>query len=202
MSMVRLIAMLPKRYYMIGIKKQQPGFTLMELVVSVAIFTVIMLGSTRAFQFVIEGQRSALASYQVQESLKYFFEVMSKEARMVRLEALDCYSGAAAGDLFAVNPTGRELYFKNYNDKCVKYYVDNGRFMIERGSKSGYITPSNVFVTSVNFSVADDIVDLPATGDVQPSIIVNLKAKYTKYNKAMHEGEMILQTTISARYYE
>jgi len=62
--------------------KSDRGFTLIEVIVSVALFSVIILGATQIFSLVIDSQRSAIATQNVKESLKYFLEVTAKEMRM------------------------------------------------------------------------------------------------------------------------
>src|SRR3989339_604522 len=61
--------------------KNKKGFTLMELIVSMAIFSASILMATGVFKSAIEGQRSAIAAQNTQESMRYAFEVMSKEIR-------------------------------------------------------------------------------------------------------------------------
>jgi len=65
-------------------KSLKPGFSLIELLVSVSIFALIMVSSMDIFNMVIESQRGAIATQNVEESLKYFFEVTAKEIRMVK----------------------------------------------------------------------------------------------------------------------
>jgi len=67
---------------MIGNK--QPAFSLIEVVVSVALFSAVILSATGIFKMVIDSQRGAMAAQNVQESLKFFLEVTGKEIRMAR----------------------------------------------------------------------------------------------------------------------
>ena len=62
--------------------KNNLGVTLIELIVAVALFSVTILSAMQIFQMVVEGQRSAIAAQSVQESMRYAFEIMSKEIRM------------------------------------------------------------------------------------------------------------------------
>ncbi|MCF7795406.1 prepilin-type N-terminal cleavage/methylation domain-containing protein [Patescibacteria group bacterium] len=176
------------------------GFSLMEMLLAISIFVIIILSSTRIFQLVVQGQRQAIAAYHVQENLKYFFEVMSKEVRMATMDTAGDCPNVSLNQLYTV--IGDDLYFKNFEEECVHYYMedDNGvnRFKIERGSNSGYITTSSVNINSLKFNVQDDV-----SGGAQleqPSVTVNLQAEAIA--SELDKSEMTLQTTISSRYYE
>ena len=81
--------MIWKRFYTIGAdffrrlktRKFAAGMSLLEILVAVSFFVVIILAATSIFSLVIKQQRSAISSQNVQESLKYFLEIMSKEIR-------------------------------------------------------------------------------------------------------------------------
>lgn len=182
---------------MIGFKrtKNQAGFSLMEVIVSVALFSFIVLSSTEIFSLVIKGQREAIASQNVQESLKYFFEVTSKEMRMAKRSDGSCAS-VAVNEIFATstNALGDVLYFQNYYNECVTYKLvlsgDSKRWQIIRDSNSGYISPQKITIDNLNF-----VVDASA----QPSVTLGLSAYAIGEQKSA--SEMKIQTTITSRYY-
>jgi prepilin-type N-terminal cleavage/methylation domain-containing protein len=177
------------------------GFSLMEMLLAVSIFVIIILSATRIFQLVVQGQRQAIAAYHVQENLKYFFEVMSKEVRMAKMDtAGDCYPTYAVDQLYVAE--GDSLYFKNFEGECVTYSIqtDEGinRFRIERGTKGGYITTSNININSLKY----DIKYSASAGlqTEQPSVTVNVEAEAVA--SELDKSQMTLQTTITSRYYE
>jgi prepilin-type N-terminal cleavage/methylation domain-containing protein len=190
---------------MIGVKKllfkkNQGGFTLTEVLVSVSIFAVIILSATQIFKFVIDGQRSAIATQNVQESLKYFLEVVAKEIRMAQTNS-DACSGIATNKIFATstNGFGDVLKFKNYYGQCVTYFLaTNGstgivRFKIQRDAVSDFISPQRIFVDDLNFALSD------ATNS-QPVVTINLRAH--ALNEGVAKAEMTLQTSLTSRYYK
>ena len=77
------------------------GTTLVEMLIAVSIFSVAMIASTEIYKSVMEGQRSAIAAMDSQESMLYAFDVMSKEIRMaekdidVNGDCDDSFPGAA-----------------------------------------------------------------------------------------------------------
>jgi prepilin-type N-terminal cleavage/methylation domain-containing protein len=193
---------------MIGTKKKGDNknrtifkaFSLMEVIVSVAIFSVIILSTTEIFRLVIDGQRGAIASQNVQESLKYFLEVIAKEMRMAQRDNGVC-SGVPDSDIFSLQTTadGDVLRFKNYYGECVTYETassssDTRRgFKITRNADYGFISP-----LQINMDRLDFVVNSVASS--QPLVTVNLKAHALGGKQFL--SEMTLQTSVSSRYYK
>ena len=176
--------------------KNKSGVTLLEMMVAVAIFTVVMLSATKIFQMVIESQRSAIAAQNLQESMRYAFEVMAKEIRMAQKDvggAGQC-PNVGNGKIYDTNSDKDELNFKNFNDDCVKYYLDNNRLKINRDTDSGYITSDEIEVSNLEFIVIDDV-------DTVQSM-VTIKMDIEAVGSGLHKQAMKMQTTISSRYYE
>lgn len=195
------------------IKKNNKGFTLLEMIVAMFLFTLIMLAATQIFQLVIEGQRNALASQDIQESMRYALEVMSKEIRMAKRSDGDCPANPpplAVNRIFNFNTSDNEkiLYFKNKDDECVSYYLgfcnpsspDLNGLRIRRGAlvNAACLTPSNIKVNSLKFTVIDNPIAGPLNSQPRVTISMDLEVM----GKAMHKQNIKIQTTISSRYYE
>lgn len=175
---------------MFNIKHNMKGFTMMEMIVAIALFSVTMIMATELFQKMIEGQRNTLAAQNVQESLRYTQEVISKEIRMAQKSGVVECSGS--GKVYKTD--NGKLYFKNMDGECVTYELDNGKFKITRDADSGYITPDDITVANLEFVVHDD-------GTGQPFATIKMDAEY-KTNKEINKSKIKIQTTISSRYYE
>jgi len=179
-------------------KYSQRGTTLIEVIVSTALFVVIMLSMTQIFKMMLDYQRQAIATQNVQENLKYFFEVVSKELRTAKRAGGDC-SHLLVGDRFKVvgnTPYGDILYLKNYHGECVVYSLanDNGviRFQVERGTASGYLSPSKIEISDLHFIVKEE-------ANKQAFITINMGAH--SVGREADYSQMYLQTTITSRYY-
>jgi len=177
--------------------KAETGVSLIELVVSVTLFSVLVLASTQIFKMVIDGQRSAIAAQNVQENMRYAMEKMSKEIRMAQISNQDC-NGAAIYKVFNTAETGQELYFKNKNGDCVTYYLENNRLKIIAGAVADYITPAKIEVSNLKFYINDDLIS--AFHSKQPYVTMAMDVK--AIGLAIHEQKMKFQMTISSRYYE
>lgn len=176
------------------------GFSLIEVMVAVAIFSVIILSSTAIFQMVIQSQRSAMSTQNVQESLKYFLEVIGKEMRMAQKN--DVCPGIGTEDIFVISTNiygHQELKFKNYDDQCVTYSLvedeehdDIGRFRITRDGQSDFISPAKISLDDLNFNLQVNVVN-------RPLVTVSLKAHAV--GDARFKSEMTLQTSVTSRFY-
>lgn len=179
------------------------GFTLIEVMVSVSLFAVIILSVTGIFKMAIDGQRSAIATQNVQESLKYFLEVTAKEIRMAQKNEGVC-AGIPDDEIFTIIPQSPSdvLYFKNYYGQCVRYFLaadgDNLRFKISRGAGSNalsdYISPAKIRINELHFVLNT------SASTTQPMVTINLNAN--ALDSAQYKSEMTLQTSVSSRYYK
>lgn len=183
--------------------KERKAFSLIEIIVSVSIFTIILLSMTSIFKMVIDAQRKAIISQNVQESLKYFLEVINKEIRMAQRSDGGCF--VEDGHIFDVEDFGdsSSLSFKNRYGECVKYYLEKGdedrpsRFRITRNNIDDYISPDKINIDSLNFLLqqCSDVTNC----DTQDLVTINIKASGT--NSESSDPEMIIQTSLSSRYY-
>jgi prepilin-type N-terminal cleavage/methylation domain-containing protein len=183
--------------------KSLPGFTLIEVLVSVVLFSAIILSVTSLFKLSIDAQREAIAVQNVQESLKYFLEVTAKEIRMAKRNDGAC-PYVPDDKIFHVSSNGKTLYFKNYYGECVDYELDQDsdgvfRFLVRRGvygewQKEGFISPGKINIDQLAFAVRDN------EPDRQPLVTINIKA--TALGDKASSSEMVLQTSISSRFYK
>lgn len=177
------------------------GYSFVEVMVSVVIFSVIMLSVTQIFKMVIDGQRGAIAAQNVEESLKYFSEVTGKEVRMAQRNSNNYCSGIPATDIFtitSISTSSDSLSFQNHYGECVTYQLGfdaNGqqRFKITRGTNYDWITPAKIKIDSLHF-----IVD--GTALTQPTVTFNLKAHAT--DQGQFQSSMTIQTSLTSRYYK
>lgn len=172
------------------------GVTLIELLVSLTLFSVVMLAATAIFQLVVEGQRSAIAAQNTQDNMRYFFETISKEVRSAKKDLSGACTGVA-GRVYATNVSEDILYFKNYRDYCTTYYLANNIMMISRDDLSSppiiaSTTPNEIKVSNLKFKIIDDGVKQPA---------VTLKLEVEAIGKKLNQQPLKMQTTISSRLY-
>lgn len=187
------------------LKKHQRGFTFIEILVSVTLFSVTIISATGIFKSVSEAQHSALASQNIQESVRYSIEVISKEMRMAIKSDGECkniFSQQLSPTYKIFNITSNEsgdiLYFKNKDNECTGYYLESGRLAIDRDSAVGYITPSNIMVSDLKFVIIDN--NIGSSNSVQPKVTIKMEVE--AIGREAHKQKINSQTTISSRNYE
>lgn len=144
------------------------GFTLIELMISVALFLIIMLAATTLFSRAADTQGKTVAIKNLQESTDYALQFIKREAETAK-KGLNACSGfsfpcGGADDYFCTSGSGDNLYLLNKNDECVHYFLQtdsNGaqRLAVTRNNMPTtpdylYVTPADVTVTNLKFSVA------------------------------------------------
>jgi prepilin-type N-terminal cleavage/methylation domain-containing protein len=194
--------------------KKENGFSLIELLVSVAIFSVLIVIIMSIFQSSIKAQHNATAAQNVQESMRFALELMSKEIRSAKQvydknTLTDDCIGSESYDGYAIGKKvynvydgsgaseGRVFYFKNKNNECVYYFVRADRLYINRGGTELPISPDELKVYNFDVSIIDD--EINQFHGIQPRMTMTMTIEM---NDPTDKNKMILQTTISSRYYE
>lgn len=194
------------RKYFFRIFVKQDGFTLVELLVSVSLFSFTVLMATGLFGAVMRGQANTLASQNSQESIRYALEVISKEIRMAQS------SDGSCNTLLSPQPTpvnkiynimldgngNQVLYFKNQNGACVAYYLFDDKINIVRDYNTGSIMPSVVKINNLKFFVTDNTIG--SLSQVQP--MVTIKVEATTNISRGGNSKIGIQASVSSRNYE
>ncbi|MFH0951237.1 MAG: hypothetical protein V1765_02065 [bacterium] len=193
---------------MIGIIKQltknKPmGFSIAEVVVAVSIFAVIMVIAIDSFINVIAINRESRQYQALQDHARFLYEMISKELRTAQVNLdgncnPDYWGHTSVYNVETVNGI-QNLYFRNYHDQCVHYYLggtNNDVLMIDRDDQTGIIMPRNIKVKDLKFDVTNFEYD-KATNN-PPSVTFYMKLESIIWNPPMVE----LQSTITARYIE
>jgi prepilin-type N-terminal cleavage/methylation domain-containing protein len=185
--------------------QDRTGVSLIELLVAMSVFTIMMLSATGIFQYIIEGQRSALAAQNTQESLRYVMELFAKQIRSAERDLTGVCNDVPDTDVFAVttNADGDVLNFKYVNSldesECLSYYLNGETLMVDKQdvasgiSYSAAATPAKIRLTDLKFIAVDNALS-------QPRVTINLDAE--ALGKQMHKQSLKLQTTISSRLYD
>jgi len=176
-------------------KEKQKGATLIEMIVAVAIFATAVLSATQIFQIGIQGQRKSMAAQNIQESMRYAFEVMDKEMRSAQKTEFGA-CGVGAGRIFALGGGNNTVSFGNVRGECVQYYLMGNTLVIDRDGRILPITPADIVVSNLFFTLT------PFDAATQQGFVtIKLKVENVGMKEADREN-MIIQTTIASRYYE
>jgi prepilin-type N-terminal cleavage/methylation domain-containing protein len=182
------------------------GFTLLELLVAMVIFSIIAIAFIALFLSAINEQRKILNMNNLINSASYSLEYMDRAIRMARKDvsaSSECV-GVETGYKynFGINTPADTIRFLNFNNKCWEFSKsgDQGDQLVVRKSNdtksSGLgvaetLTPADLVVKNVSFNVAGD----GQAEDKQPKVTINLIMD----TKDSPVQEKIFQTTISQR---
>lgn len=100
------------------------GFTLIELIIALAAFSVIIVSMATIANSVIKSQRKTFVSQDTQENARYILESASKELRTSRVNTADS-GGSAVTSLNITNANGETVDYRFASNK-VQRQVDGG----------------------------------------------------------------------------
>jgi type II secretory pathway pseudopilin PulG len=170
-------------------KNTQSGFMLVEMIVSVALFSVVMLVSTGSLLSIIDANRKSQAFKIIVNNLNLAVESMSRDIRV-------------GEDFNCGNPTGRDC---NLGDSSL-YFKSKGKSMVYRTSGGILQKSINGGISFVNVTANDIVIDnltfyvLGSTpGDTVQSFITLIIKGHTDTKDRMNFG---LQTAMSQRKFD
>ena len=180
--------------------KSGGGYTLIEILVAVTIFSFIIAGPTGFFVSSLIGQRKALTSMEIADNISYALEYASRTLRMAKKDTTgDCL---AAGSNYE-NPGGdvSKIRFLNYQTPplCQEFSIQGGQLGEKKSSDKSEenfgqfqpLTPDDLEITSLKFQLSGQ----DQEDDLQPRLTISFEIQ--KENQP--ESKIRLQTTISQR---
>ncbi len=171
---------------------KQSGFTLIEALVSVAIFAVVVSMAAVLFLSTSNAQRKATNQEKVMREVRQTMESIS---RLVRMSAVDYDRYDAEGMEISGGPS--VLYLMN-NNAPVSFSLVGGQIFYERGGAGGVMTGEDIDVTNLQFFI----------GPADPDTSTDWPTQVTVLLTTEREGErgsadiLKTQTTIVTRQYE
>ena len=179
------------------------GFTLVEIMVAVAVFAVVIAAPMGFFVSAIKGQQKALVSQGLINSVSYNLEYISRALRMAKKDDIDdinCLSGHKIN--YELTRAGEGIKFRNYDDECQEFYREFDavkqvyRIKEVKDGSSNYLTPSNLDILYFEIGPNDSWVQ---SDYEQPKVTIFFEAKGVEYEKAELQPTLKVQTSISQR---
>lgn len=191
--------------FIYNFKKWQKGFTLVEMMVAIAVFSVVMVVAMGALINVISADQKAQSIKTAVDNVSFALESISKDMR-VGTEYNCFYNGTWVGDCTGAGST-EISYYSPKEEKYVFYqYVSGTVGQIERcdGTKNfadgctdfTALTSSEVNITNLKFYVTGTAQN-SVPNKTQPRVIITLSG--TAGAKASTQTSFDLQTSVSQR---
>ena len=197
------------------------GFTLVEVVVAFAIFSLVLGGAVSILTTGIAGQRRALGSQDMVGEISLVTEYVGRALRQARKDDKNSPDGQCLTDVgygygwnYQVMDGGTRIRFldrgasdNDANKRCREIFLEDGQIKekIAADAQEGSLPPSGVPLTSVNIEVTDmrfyeDGAEQQSPAGVvdnrQPRVTLFIEAKSAKAPTA---APLRVQTTITQR---
>ncbi len=175
------------------------GFSLIELIVAISLFSVAATIGTGALLSVSDAQQKVLALRIVQDNFSYLFDTITKEIRT----GTNYHCGISINDFDFYNsprdcssPGGPSFTFRNNASEKITYRLNNGR--VERIINGNDLAP--VVLTSPAANVTNlsfYVVGSPTNDNKQSRVTIILSG--TAGIKERIKSHIDVQTTVSQR---
>ena len=173
--------------------KNGAGFTLIEMIVSVAIFTLLVGITSGVFLSSIKNQKQGLATQEILDQTSYLMEYMSRSLRMAVKDDIvsggvtrNCLDGSRVNYEF----DGQCLKFRNYQNECQQFCLDSSSYRM-KDENDNYLTSPNLQVSQ--FEVLFSGITQPPVDYLQPRVTISLNII------GQEQASVKIQTTISQR---
>ncbi len=179
------------------------GYTLIELLVGISIFSLIAASVTGFFISALRAQRKILAVREIVDSASYVLDYMANAIRMakkddieIRGQTTNCLAGYKVNYQAPIG--GSEIRFRYYNpltgaSECLRFFLESTTYRLKewRNGIENYLSPNDLEITNLKFIVSGD-----TSGDtLQPKVTILLEIQ----KKNQPDSRMAIQTTISQR---
>lgn len=185
------------------------GYTLIEIMVAVGIFTVIIAAPTGFFVSALKAQQKALASQELFDNVSYGFEYMSRALRMAKKELscdadeinCACLKNTGYGFNYEITRDGHGIRFNNYQTPsvCQEFFLDTTDNRIKESKNGGEAIPlTSDKVKVISFKIGPEA-SWDQSDNEQPRVSLFLEAKGARGELSELQPEMKIQTTVSQR---
>lgn len=176
------------------------GFTLLELLVAVAIFSVVMTVASGVLSNILQSQERVLAEQLALNNTSYALEYMGRSLRMAKKDAdgqcLDEYlenfndkcNYAVSGD--------SSIRFLNHDKECVEYFLKGNQVKKKKSDNetdsfggAQAFTSNDLTISKLNFEIKGECQD----DNLQPTVTIFMNVETSE------ETDFKIQTTITQR---
>ncbi len=178
------------------------GFTLVELLISVMIFSIAIAGILGVFNFMIKSQSKILNTQEVLDQASYVMEYMSRSLRMAQKEQNCLIEDPCLDNIdkgcdynYQLTKGGRGIKFINYHNECQEFYwnTTDKCLMKKISGQETPLTSSNLEINAFEIDISGD-----GVGDNdQPKVTIFLDIE--KAGGTSGDAGIKIQTSVSQR---
>jgi len=190
-------------------RKKENGYTMVETLVSIAIFSLLSVGIVNTFVSAVKTQSRILQNQTLMEQANYTLDYMSKALRM----AITDETGACTGNIgYNYGVEANQITFLSYDKKaeeyrCRRFSFANDAINESKSTNTTFnglqtavpVTSSKVKVSNLSIVVTGDYIDGEGVQDnKQPKVVIMIKMG-PAYQTMAADLEITVQTSISQR---
>lgn len=181
------------------------GFTLIELVVVISIFSLIISVATSLFISMLQQQRRTLSQQELLNQTSYVVEYMSRALRMAKKDDSDTCVTTGTRNYQITNSSGGysgagiRYINNNANGICQEFFWDYTSEMLYESQNASDAVPTFLPLFASYIKIEDFKVALSETADInkyQPRVTIFFDATI---GTGKNQVEKQIQTTISQR---
>lgn len=181
--------------------KRTKGFTLAEVLVSIAIFSLLSIVLANIFVSAVKSQGRILLNQTLMEQSNYSLEYMGKILRMATNDADGGCTGTANTNYGVVG--GNSIFFIAYDTiaagyRCREFLLENDAIKEKKSSNDNAASfGSAAALTSSKVKVANLTFILAENSTIQPKVTIGIRLEGV--NSSSSGPTMTIQTSISQR---
>lgn len=186
---------------MIGNNKS--GFTLIELIISIAIFSFVLTAVTGIFFLSLKAQRQAVIEKETSENVRFALEFMSRSMRFAQRYdgSLPLPAGCLSNGVSFSIPSPGEIQFINIDNICVKFTLSANE-IVYWGDVIG--SPGVVSNLTFSSSATIDSLEFIIMGEnksdfQQPRVTIIVSASGAGSAPEAQGVKINIQTTVTSR---
>lgn len=178
------------------------AFTLIEMLITVVIFSIIIGTATGVFVSAIKLQRYNLAYQQLLGQTSYAMEYMDRAIRMAkRNEDSVCFGMDPISNYEWGTGTEKYIKFATYHGQCWEFFLESGQLKVGIDKDGdGFQLDEKYFLTSDKFNVKSFNVEISGddggSDDLQPRVTIFMEIHGRGSDP---QPKIKIQTTISQR---
>lgn len=178
--------------------QNQNGFTLLEMVVSIGIFSVVIVATIGLMLSISSAQIKASNIQAVQDNIRFGLELLTKEIRTGSNFSITGSCGPAGSKITFDATSGRRVYFWDATNLRIMRAKEN-IISADCDGATGKAVPfsaEDIFID--RFQIETRGIGAAGSDDGQPIITLTLRAR-SKTPKIQLESAMDIQTTVTPR---
>lgn len=169
---------------MIKCSRVKKGFTLVEMLVTIAIFSIVVSTTIGFFLSAVRAQRKNFANQEILDQISYVLEYMGRALRMANKDLTG--SCISSGYNYYQIPNG--IKFLDSEGNCTEYYLENNQLKKKIGTEIWQLTSPKIKINQFKINLLGQ----SQQDNLQPRLTIFIEAE-------KGEGKIQIQTTISQR---